>query len=103
MASRFAQLGLVLAKRRIAIHWTRAAPLKEETWLKDLREWAVAEERRLKMVRLDKKAERELEAWSEMVEKAMTGNILDVGDSGQRSRESEVNLGGTIDALQTGI
>ena len=46
----FVLLLLVLAKRRVAIGWMGAEGPKVERWEADVREWAVAEEIRLKKI-----------------------------------------------------
>ena len=61
-------LGLVLAKRRIAIRWLSRVPPKIEEWRKDMMEWALAEEVHMKKIRKDEKAEENLVAWSNMLQ-----------------------------------
>ena len=68
MNYKFAQLGLVLAKRRVAIHWAQPEPPKVKKWMEDLREWAIAEEIRLRLVRTDVNADRDIEMWRTLIE-----------------------------------
>ena len=52
----------MLAKRRIAIHWAEPGHPMIEKWRGDLREWAVAEKIRLRLVRTDDNTDRDKEA-----------------------------------------
>ena len=51
----------------------------------DLGEWAIAQERQLKLVRIDENAERGLAAWSGMVERAMGEITLNIDEDSQEA------------------
>ena len=44
VSRKFVMLGIVLAKRRVAIGWLSRVPPRIEEWWKDILEWALAEE-----------------------------------------------------------
>lgn len=87
---RFLVLGLVIAKRRIAIHWlTQQGPLVAK-WRTDLREWALAEERHMRNTRRDDKLPEVLLAWGMMIQE-ITGRS---SHSTQESLELTPQQGG---------
>ena len=63
MSHKFATLGLALGKRRIAVHWLSSRSPKVPAWLRDVTEWSLAKERRLKDIRTDKKAAEDIAWW----------------------------------------
>lgn len=60
------QLMLVLARRRIAISWMGQKGPDSTLWLRDVREWSLAEEIRMKIARRDEKAVDDILAWREL-------------------------------------
>ena len=69
MHRRFALLLLVLAKRRVAIHWMGKNGPQIQKWKEDVAEWAVAEETRLRKCRKDVKREEDLGVWRQISNK----------------------------------
>ena len=68
MSRKFVLLGLVLAKRRIAIRWLSRVRPRLKEWRKDILEWALAEEVHMKKSRRDEKLEDDILSWSAMIE-----------------------------------
>ena len=68
LTRKFIMLGLVLAKRRIAIRWLSKNPPRIEDWLRDMIEWSIAEEVHMKKIRKDDKRETDILAWGTLVE-----------------------------------
>ena len=69
MQYKFTQLLLILAKRRVAISWMGLRVPQIEKWEGDVREWALAEEVRLRKCRHDEKLEEELKIWKAFLDK----------------------------------
>ncbi|KAJ1093982.1 hypothetical protein NDU88_007068 [Pleurodeles waltl] len=57
---RLGQLGLVLAKRRVAIHWIRSTAPVSGRWLANAQEWGGDGERHLRVVRMDDSDEQDV-------------------------------------------
>ena len=57
--------------------------------VRDLREWAVAEGRRLRLVRTEKNAERDLQAWDDVIKNAVVGDIGEETDGDQEWADTD--------------
>lgn len=55
------QVALLLAKRWVAISWIIPSGPREQGWMKDVKEWAVAEEMHLRQCRRDERAPEDLQ------------------------------------------
>ncbi|KAJ1136055.1 hypothetical protein NDU88_002479 [Pleurodeles waltl] len=93
MSLRFALLGLVLAKRPVAIHWLQTAATTACRWLLDLQDLGVAEERKLMMERIDEHAEVDLERWAAMLD-CLTEMVLP--SSNIQTPQGEVDVAGSV-------
>lgn len=67
LTRKLVMLGLILAKRRIAISWRSPNPPCIKSWLSDWSEWATAEAICMKRVRHNEKVEDDLHAWTAML------------------------------------
>ncbi|KAJ1206879.1 hypothetical protein NDU88_002272 [Pleurodeles waltl] len=60
----FLQLALLLVKRRVAICWMATWTPEVEVWVRDVLEWAVAEERHIKLPIYDDKTQEDIATWA---------------------------------------
>lgn len=58
---KFMQVALLLANRWVAISWIIPSGPREQGWMKDVKEWAVAEEMHLRQCRRDEHAPEDLQ------------------------------------------
>ncbi|KAJ1158299.1 hypothetical protein NDU88_010991 [Pleurodeles waltl] len=84
----YALLGLIIAKRSIAIHWLSPRAPTGKAWGGDTAEWAGAEEEHLRRTRNDAKAQDVLRAWAEM-----TRTLLENGGSWEEGTPSQQATG----------
>ncbi|KAJ1183906.1 hypothetical protein NDU88_000716 [Pleurodeles waltl] len=73
----FLLLGLVLAKRIIAMKWIAREPPVVGEWWRDVLEWTVAEKVYMKHTKHDEKVEDELKAWAAMLDALKDLSLFD--------------------------
>ena len=85
----FLHLVLLLAKRRVAIAWMGDLSPSLERWERDVTEWSVAEEVRMKMCRTDDKLVEDLEVWGSLISESLDPLVIESTGSDTFQRDSE--------------